>query len=93
MELPWYVYQINSFPFQNLNFASSTLQLVNRQKNNKKKAPIPLTDEMINELNKNHMGGIDNYGAEDFYNLDDWNDRAFETKPKKVREKEKFIIG
>ncbi|KRT81637.1 hypothetical protein AMK59_6040 [Oryctes borbonicus] len=58
--------------------------LVNRQKNNKKRAPIPLTDDMIHELNKNHMGGVDNYGAEDVYNMDDvWDDRAFETKPKK----------
>lgn len=30
---------------------------------------------MLNELNKDHMGGVDNYGADDLYNLDDtWND-------------------
>lgn len=41
---------------------------------------------MLNELNKNHMGGIDNYGAEDLYNMEDvWNDKPYETKlPKKV---------
>ncbi|CAH1114422.1 unnamed protein product, partial [Psylliodes chrysocephalus] len=60
--------------------------LVNRQKNNKKKAPTPLTEGMLNELNKNHMGGFDNYGAEDLYNMEDvWNERAYEQKPPKKR--------
>lgn len=60
------------------------LQLVNRQKNAKKKAPTPLTEEMLNELNKNHMGGLDNYGAEDLYNMEDvWNDRQYDMKPPK----------
>ena len=38
---------------------------------------------MLNELNKNHMGGLENYGADDFYNLDDtWNeDRRHDLKP------------
>lgn len=41
---------------------------------------------MLNELNKNHMGGIDNYGAEDLYNMEDvWNERGYDPKlPKKV---------
>jgi hypothetical protein len=31
---------------------------------------------MLNELNKNHMGGLDNYAADDLYNMDDvWNDK------------------
>jgi hypothetical protein len=52
------------------------LQLVNRNKNNKKKSPTPLTEDMLNELNKNHMGGLDNYAADDLYNMDDvWNDK------------------
>lgn len=52
-------------------------QLINRQRRSKK-TPTPLTQDMLNELNKDHMGGVDNYGADDFYNLDDtWND----TKP------------
>jgi hypothetical protein len=39
---------------------------------------------MLNELNKNHMGGFDNYGAEDAYNLEDtWDERRqHEVKPK-----------
>jgi hypothetical protein len=50
-------------------------QLVNR-KNNKKKSPTPLTEDMLSELNKNHMGGLDNYAADDLYNMDDvWNDK------------------
>jgi hypothetical protein len=51
-------------------------QLVNRKKNNKKRSPTPLTEDMLNELNKNHMGGLDNYAADDLYNMDDvWNDK------------------
>ncbi|KAL1400089.1 hypothetical protein pipiens_007721 [Culex pipiens pipiens] len=57
--------------------------LINRQKAAKKKAPTPLTADMLNELNKNHMGGIDNFGAEDLYNLDDaWDDHGHDVKPK-----------
>ncbi|XP_008198760.1 mucin-2 [Tribolium castaneum] len=60
--------------------------LVNRQKNAKKKAPVSLTEDMLNELNKNHMGGFDNYGADDLYNMEDvWNDRGFEPKLAKKR--------
>lgn len=41
---------------------------------------------MLNELNKNHMGGFENYGADDLYNMEDvWNEKAYDTKlPKKV---------
>ncbi|XP_060524656.1 uncharacterized protein LOC132701041 [Cylas formicarius] len=60
--------------------------LVNRQKNAKKKSPTPLTEDMLNELNKNHMGGFDNFGADDFYNMEDvWNENAYEHKPHKKR--------
>lgn len=60
-----YEYKINGF----------RLQLVNRH-NSSKKQPMALTDDMLNELNKNHMGGLDNYGADDLYNMDDvWNEK------------------
>lgn len=53
----------------------TSIQLVSRQKAAKKKGPVPLTAAMLNELNKNHMGGIDNYGNEELYNVDDgWGD-------------------
>lgn len=56
---------------------------MNRKKAAKKKAPTPLTADMLNELNKNHMGGLDNYGADDAYNLEDtWDDRRQDLKPK-----------
>lgn len=70
------------------------LQLVNRHKNSKKKNAVSLTQEMLSEFNKSHMGsgagGLDNYGADDLYNMDDvWNDRqmdkTFDRKPTKVR--------
>jgi len=45
---------------------------------------VPLTEDMLNELNKNHMGGMDNYGADDFYNMEDvWSDNHYEQKPQK----------
>ena len=35
---------------------------------------VPLTADMLNELDKSHMAGVDNYGAEDVYDPDDaWN--------------------
>jgi SEA domain len=62
---------------------SAWLQLVNRKKAAKKKSPTPLTADMLNELNKNHMGGLENYGADDAYNLEDtWDERRQEVKPK-----------
>lgn len=52
---------------------------------------------MLNEFNKSHMavggagGGVDNFGADDLYNMDDvWNDntkqmdRTFDRRPTKV---------
>lgn len=68
-------------------------QLVNRHKNSKKKNAVSLTQEMLSEFNKAHMGsgagGLDNYGADDLYNMDDvWNDKqmdkTFDRKPTKV---------
>lgn len=67
------------------NFESGiiALQLVNRKKQAQKKAPTPLTADMLNELNKNHMGGIENYGADEMYNVDDnWGDDYNDYKPK-----------
>lgn len=64
---------------------SIPLQLLNRQKR-AKKTPIPLTNDMLNELKVNHMGGADNYGVDDFYNIDDpWNDTKQPIKPKVSR--------
>ena len=34
-------------------------QLVNRQKSTKTKQPIPLSEDMLRELDKSHMGGFD----------------------------------
>lgn len=34
-------------------------QLVNRQKSAKAKQPIPLSEDMLRELDKSHMGGFD----------------------------------
>ncbi|KAL7036173.1 hypothetical protein ACKWTF_008731 [Chironomus riparius] len=60
--------------------------LINRKKAAKKKGPTPLTADMLNELNKNHMGGFDNYGAEDAYNLEDtWDERRSDVKPKRMQ--------
>ncbi|XP_016994596.2 mucin-2 [Drosophila takahashii] len=57
--------------------------LLNRQKR-AKKTPIPLTNDMLNELKVSHMGGADNYGVDDFYNIDDpWNDTKQPIKPKR----------
>lgn len=38
---------------------SKILQLVNRQKSSKAKQPIPLSEEMLRDLDKSHMGGFD----------------------------------
>lgn len=37
---------------------------------------------MLNELNKNHMGGFDNYGQEELYIDDQWDDVKTDFKPK-----------
>jgi hypothetical protein len=64
---------------------------VARKKAAKKKSPTPLTADMLNELNKNHMGGLENYGAEDAYNMEDtWDERRQDVKPNKV--KVKFLL-
>lgn len=56
---------------------------MNRKKAAKKKMPTPLTADMLNELNKDHMGGLENYGAEDLYNMEDtWDERRQDLKPK-----------
>lgn len=60
----------------------SIIQLLNRQKRSKKKVPVPLTADMLNELNKNHMGGFDNYGQEELYIDDQWDDVKTDFKPK-----------
>lgn len=65
---------------------------MNRSKNAKKKVPTPLTDDMLNELNKDHMGGYDNYGVEDPYSIEAgfWDPRRMDAHreynklPKKV---------
>uniref|UniRef100_A0A8D8VGA9 SEA domain-containing protein n=1 Tax=Cacopsylla melanoneura TaxID=428564 RepID=A0A8D8VGA9_9HEMI len=54
--------------------------LVSRHKNAKKQ-PSPLTEDMLHELNKNHMGGHENYGADDLYNMEDvWNDKPIKKR-------------
>lgn len=71
--------------------------LVGRHRKAKKTNAVSLTQEMLNEFNKSHnMGvGVDNYGVDDLYNMDDvWNDsrghvgverdRTLERKPPKV---------
>lgn len=59
--------------------------LVNRHKNSKK-SPVPLTEDMLNDLNKSHMGGFENFGADDFYNMDDvWENKPYENKFHKKR--------
>lgn len=43
---------------------------------------MPLTADMLNELNKNHMGGFENYGREELYIEDTWDDVKPDFKPK-----------
>ena len=68
---------------------------MNKHKNSKKKNTVSLTQEMLSEFNKSHSHnygvGVDNYGADDLYNMDDvWNDkqphmdRTFDRKPKVI---------
>lgn len=46
---------------------------------------MPLTEEMLNELNKNHMSGVDNLGNDAFYDVGDaWDPPTFPSKPVKV---------
>lgn len=39
--------------------SKSFFQLVNRQKSTKTKQPIPLSEDMLRELDKSHMGGFE----------------------------------
>lgn len=56
---------------------------MNRQRRSVKKQPVPLTVDMLNELNKNHMGGVENYGQEELYNQEDtWSDNKLAIKQK-----------
>lgn len=41
-----------------------------------------MTADMLNELNKNHMGGFENYGNEELYIEDTWDDIKPDFKPK-----------
>lgn len=51
----------------------------------KKRHDVPLTAEMLNELNKNHMGGVDNYGMDGFYDMDAvWNEKIQDRRSMKV---------
>ena len=61
------------------------LQIISRR-TKAKKHPTALTEEMLNELNKSHMGGFENYGADDLYNMEDvWNEKPFKHKVKYFR--------
>lgn len=61
--------------------------MIRRRRQHQRK-PLPLTEEMLNELNKNHMSCADNTGTDSFYNDevgDAWDHRTnFPTKPIKV---------
>lgn len=71
------MYRYGIFEGKSFFFFPLLFQLINRQKASKKKQPTPLTADMLNELNKNHMGGEDNFGSEDLYNLDDnWDEHG-----------------
>ena len=60
------------------------LQLFRRRRQNTRKS-VPLTEEMLHELNKNHMGGVDNLGNDAFYDVGDaWDPPTFPSKPVKV---------
>lgn len=69
------------------------LQLIRRRRQHQRK-PLPLTEEMLNELNKNHMSGVENTGGDSFYNDDvgdAWDHRTnFPTKPIKVNKEPPF---
>ena len=53
-----------------------SLQLINRQQAQQSKQPVILSDAMLNELGKDHMGGYDNMAAvDDIYGLDGWEAR------------------
>lgn len=61
------------------------LQLVNRARV-KKRHDVPLTAEMLNELNKAHLGGVDNYAMDGLYDMDAiWNEKINDRRVMKVR--------
>lgn len=61
------------------------LQLVNRSRV-KKRHDVPLTAEMLNELNKAHLGGVDNYAMDGLYDMDAiWNEKMNDRRSMKVR--------
>lgn len=61
------------------------LQLVNRARV-KKRHDVPLTAEMLNELNKTHLAGADNYAHDALYDMDAiWHEKmAAERRSMKV---------
>lgn len=62
-------------------------QLVNRARV-KKRHDVPLTAEMLNELNKNHLAGVDNYAMDGLYDMDAiWNEKIQDRRSMKVRVK------
>lgn len=67
--------------FNNLINNKKSLKLISRKKA-AKKTPTALTADMLNQLNKNHMSGLENFGADDVYNLEDTWDERREVKPK-----------
>jgi hypothetical protein len=56
---------------------------VNRQQAAQAKQPVMLTDAMLNELGKDHMGGYDNMAAvDDLYGMDAvWEQRPAAPEP------------
>lgn len=52
----------------------------------KKRHEVPLTAEMLNELNKNHLAGVDNYAMDGLYDMDAiWNEKIQDRRSMKVR--------
>ncbi len=62
---------------KSIRFGRCCDQLIRRRRQHQKGRgkSLPLTEEMLNELNKNHMGGVDNLASESFYDLGDAWDR------------------
>lgn len=56
----------------------------------KKRHDVPLTAEMLNELNKNHLAGVDNYAMDGLYDMDAiWNEKIQDRRSMKVNIKNK----
>lgn len=69
---------------QNKKIPPLSQQLIRRRRQNKKKNKgVPLTEDMLNELNKNHISVVENNAANDsFYDIGDaWDHPNFPTKP------------